>query len=244
MSEYLSKEEIKQWRSSLEKITLEEFAARLGKKIEQDKPTNDLIDIVFHGHPTVSADTDWNSTRSERLSAIAERSFEREKEISITPFSASKLKLEIADSPQENSNKTNSDNIEPEKKTVVNETPKKTNSTKKPAKKVSNKKVKETLNKVAEKLNKKASSKEKSEPVDSLREEVRVVFKKALTDREQKVYDHFAANQDKIVYAKDLAVLLELPRDYVYKYIKNLRAKIEGDKLRNAEKGGFILSLK
>ena len=33
MSEYLSKEEIKQWRSSLEKITLEEFAARLGKKI-------------------------------------------------------------------------------------------------------------------------------------------------------------------------------------------------------------------
>ena len=35
MSEYLSKEEIKQWRSSLEKITLEEFAARLGKKIEE-----------------------------------------------------------------------------------------------------------------------------------------------------------------------------------------------------------------
>ncbi|DAB03755.1 TPA: hypothetical protein CPT84_01780, partial [Candidatus Gastranaerophilales bacterium HUM_12] len=34
MSEYLSKEEIKQWRSSLEKITLEEFAARLGKKVE------------------------------------------------------------------------------------------------------------------------------------------------------------------------------------------------------------------
>ncbi len=33
MSEYLSKEEIKQWRSSLEKITLEEFAAR--KKINK-----------------------------------------------------------------------------------------------------------------------------------------------------------------------------------------------------------------
>ena len=32
MSEYLSKEEIKQWRSSLEKITLEEFAKRLGKE--------------------------------------------------------------------------------------------------------------------------------------------------------------------------------------------------------------------
>ena len=97
---------------------------------------------------------------------------------------------------------------------------------------------------MAEKLNKKKTVKEKVEPVDALREEVRFVFKKALTDREQKVFDHFAANQDKIVYAKDLAVLLELPRDYVYKYIKNLRAKIEGDKLKNAEKGGFILSLK
>ena len=47
MSEYLTKEEIKQWRSSLEKITLEEYAARLGKKIEESKPTNDLVDIVM-----------------------------------------------------------------------------------------------------------------------------------------------------------------------------------------------------
>ena len=34
MSQYLSKEEIKQWRSSLEKITLEEYARRLGKVLE------------------------------------------------------------------------------------------------------------------------------------------------------------------------------------------------------------------
>ena len=53
MSEYLSKEEIKQWRSSLEKITLEEYAARLGKKLEQDKPTNDLVDIVLKGQPVI-----------------------------------------------------------------------------------------------------------------------------------------------------------------------------------------------
>ena len=59
MSEYLSKEEIKQWRSSLEKITLEEFAARLGKKIEEAKPTNDLIDIVLKGKPVVSNEPDW-----------------------------------------------------------------------------------------------------------------------------------------------------------------------------------------
>ena len=44
MSEYLSKEEIKQWRSSLERITLEEFAARLGKSIQGEKQTNDMID--------------------------------------------------------------------------------------------------------------------------------------------------------------------------------------------------------
>ena len=37
MAEYLSKEEIRQWRSSLEKITLEEFALRLGKKIKEEK---------------------------------------------------------------------------------------------------------------------------------------------------------------------------------------------------------------
>ena len=70
-----------------------------------------------------------------------------------------------------------------------------------------------------------------------------MVFKKALTDREQRVFDYFASHRNEIVYAKDLADLLELPRDYVYKYIKNLRAKIDGEALQNADKGGFILSL-
>ena len=79
---------------------------------------------------------------------------------------------------------------------------------------------------------------------DSVKNEVRVTFKKALTAREQRVFDYFNANQDKVVYAKDLANLLDLPRDYVYKYIKNLRAKIEGESLKNADKGGFILTLK
>ena len=69
------------------------------------------------------------------------------------------------------------------------------------------------------------------------------MFKKALTDREQKVFDYFLENSNKIVYAKDLAALLELPRDYVYKYIKNLRAKIDGENLQNADKGGFVLSV-
>ncbi len=180
MSEYLSKEEIKQWRSSLEKITLEEFAARLGKKLEHDKHTNDIVDIVLKGQPVISTEDDWQQSKVERLSSIAERAYEREKEIAPSPFLAA--------------------NVE------------------KPAKK--------------------APKKEKPKS-----EDVNIIFKKSLTDREQKVFDYFAQNSNKVVYAKDLAELLELPRDYVYKYIKNLRAKIEGDNLKNADKGGFILSL-
>ena len=202
MSEYLSKEEIKQWRSSLEKITLEEYAARLGKKLEQDKPTNDLVDIVLKGQPVISKEEDWNITRGERISSIAERAYEREREIAPSPFSAHNLKAEVA-APA------------PSKKQT-------------PAKKVATPK---------------AEKAPKVEAKKDLREEVRIVFKKALTDREQKVFDYFAQNSNKIVYAKDLAALLDLPRDYVYKYIKNLRAKIEGDNLKNADKGGFVLSI-
>ena len=91
MAEYLSKEEIKQWRSSLEKITLEEFAARLGKKIEQKKTTNDLVDIVLHGKPVVSNEAEW-STGAERLSTIANRAYEKEKELYVSPFSVKKQK--------------------------------------------------------------------------------------------------------------------------------------------------------
>ena len=73
-------------------------------------------------------------------------------------------------------------------------------------------------------------------------EEINIVLKKSLTDREQLVFEYFLNNVGKPVFAKDLAELLELPRDYVYKYIKNLRAKIEGDKLQNVPSGGFVLS--
>ena len=212
MSEYLSKEEIKQWRSSLEKITLEEFAARLGKKIEEAKPTNDLIDIVLKGKPVVSTETDYKQSQAERLSAIAQRAYEREREIAPTPFSIHKLQ--------------------------ETETPKEAEIKEEPVQKAATKKT-STKKAVA-----KSEPKTAKKPVikaETLREEVQIVFKKALTDREQKVFDHFATNKGKIVYAKDLAAILDLPRDYVYKYIKNLRAKIDGDKLENADKGGFIL---
>ena len=192
MSEYLSKEEIKQWRSSLEKITLEEFAARLGKKLEESKPTNDIVDLVLKGQPVISNEDDWLQSRGERLSTIADRAYEREREISPSPFSAHNIKHET-------------------KKAAPKKAP--------------------------------APAVKAEKSADTLREEVRIVFKKALTDREQKVFDYFAQNSNKIVYAKDLAALLDLPRDYVYKYIKNLRAKIDGDNLRNADKGGFVFSI-
>lgn len=218
MSEYLSKEEIKQWRSSLEKITLEEFAARLGKKVEEKKTTNDLIDIVLHGKPVVSEVPEYNS-KVERLSSIADRAYEKEKELYISPFSAQNLKIE-----DEKPSKQETKKPEPPKKSSP-KAPKAKTEPKKAAIKVSVKAIEET------------------NTGDSLRDEVRVVFKKALTDREQKVFDYFAAHKNKIVYAKDLAELLELPRDYVYKYIKNLRAKIDGEALKNADKGGFVLNV-
>lgn len=228
MSEYLSKEEIKQWRSSLEKITLEEFAARLGKKIEEAKPTNDLIDIVLQGKPVMSTEESWTQNKGERISTIAQRAYEREQEIAPTPFSISKLKIDADIEPLNSAKK---EEVKAPLKTVKPAKPK--------AEKTAAKKAPKATAKTVRPKSVKAVKAEIES--DSLREEVRVVFKKALTDREQKVFDHFAKNKNQVVYAKDLAGLLDLPRDYVYKYIKNLRAKIEGDKLENADKGGFIL---
>ena len=181
MTEYLTKEEIKQWRSSLEKITLEEYAARLGKLIEEAKPTNDVVDMVMNDEPKMSS---VKENKQDKFSAIAQRAFERERQISHTPFSVRRPVQQVSPVKQ----------------------------------------VKKEAPKVVE-------------PV-----EPEIVLKKSLTDREQAVLDYLLANAGKTVYAKDLAILLSLPRDYVYKYIKNLRAKIEGDKLKNVPSGGFILS--
>lgn len=191
MPEYLSKEEVKQWRSSLEKITLEEYAARLGKVIEEEKQTNDLVDIVLKDQTVMTRVDSLSQTRGEKISSIAQRAFEREKEIAPKQVSTSKKIVEDK-------------NIKVEKPSVKIEA---------------------------------------VEARPTLREEVRLVFCKALTDREQMVFDHFLNNKNQIVYAKDLAKLLDLPRDYVYKYIKNLRAKIEGDRLQNADNGGYVLNV-
>ena len=91
MPNYLTKEEIRQWRSSLEKITLEEFAARLGKTVEESKPTNDVIDIVM----SKGTSSNTNSNMKDGFSAIAQRAFERERQISHTPFSIFKKREKV-----------------------------------------------------------------------------------------------------------------------------------------------------
>lgn len=156
MAEYLSKEEIKQWRSSLEKITLEEFAQRLGKTLKEEKETRDIVDMVMHNQSVVS-----------RVSSTS-----------------TKKKIE-----------------------VIHEA----------AKKVENKLDEFGLN---------------------------LTFKKPLTEREKIVLNVFIQNKDSVVYARDLAKTLDLPTDYVYKYIKNLRTKIEQNILENADRGGYKLVLK
>ena len=166
MSEYLSKEEIKQWRSSLEKITLEEFAKRLGKTLKEEKQTRDIVDIVL---------------KNEKISAtVSEISGEKPKE-----------------------------------------------------------KILKIASKAVDMQEKALNKEEKKDPFSGLN----ITFKKSLTQREQAVLEHFIKNKNQIVYAKDLASVLELPTDYVYKYIKNLRTKINEDILQNAVKGGYRLNI-
>ena len=205
MPNYLTKEEIKQWRSSLEKITLEEFAARLGKEHEESKPTNDVVDIV----KSKGTSSNTGSNLNDGFSRIAERAFVRERQISHTPFSITKKDI------AEKINKVNENkNIELNKK--IDSIIKKEDSTK----------IKQIV---------------KQEEPD-VSKGSQIVLKKALTDREQLVFDYLLNNIGKTVFAKDLAQLLDLPRDYVYKYIKYLRAKIEGDRLQNVPSGGFVLT--
>lgn len=163
--EYLSKEEIKQWRSSLERITLEEYARRLGKTVKGEKQTNDIVDLVLSNSNSRYISDVKTGTPKETVIEAAKKPVEMEQQ--------NKMYKEIS------------------------------------------------TNGKTRRLN----------------------FNKPLTEREQKVLDYFIQNTDVIVYAKDLARILNLPTDYVYKYIKNLRAKIAEDVLQNAAKGGYKLSI-
>ncbi len=199
MSEYLSKEEIRKWRSSLERITLEEYAARLGKVIQEDKHDDSLVDsVMLRSLNSMSVDT--YTPKTEKIQSLAIKSFNKEKEITSV------------------------------KKPVKQEA-------KKEVEPVKTKQVKETG------LKHKEQSKIKPQKKQEKQQESVFSFKKTLTAREQLVFDHFLANKNSIVYAKDLAKILELPRDYVYKYIKNLRSKLNENILQNADNGGYLLKV-
>jgi len=207
MPNYLTKEEIRQWRGSLEKITLEEFAARLGKEVEESKPTNDVVDIVMSKGTSSNTNGVNSSKINDSFSKIAERAFERERQISHTPFSIGRKENLTKAMPKQE--------ILPEKKKIKNDN---------------------------EKTAIEKSKAQKADDVSDAKQDVQIKLKRSLTDREQMVFDYLLNNVGKTVFAKDLAQLLDLPRDYVYKYIKNLRAKIEGDKLKNVPSGGFVLT--
>lgn len=162
MSQYLTKEEIKQWRSSLEKITLEEYAKKLGKILEEDKKTNDIIDVVMQNEKRLY--TTRETYGENRILKHAKESHRIQKEIQT-----------------KNANK---------------------------------------INEIKSKL----------------------TYLKPLTERENTVLVHFIKKKGEIVYARDLAAILNLPCDYVYKYIKNLRTKISQDILINAAKGGYMFN--
>ena len=126
MPNYLTKEEIRQWRSSLEKITLEEFAARLGKTVEETKKTNDVVDIVM----SKGTSSNTNKNMSDGFSAIAERAFKRERQISHTPFSIDKkdLQKKSASVINETSNNKNKTIIEKTLKETLSEKQSKSSS--------------------------------------------------------------------------------------------------------------------
>ena len=54
----------------MEKITLEEFAARLGKEVEESKPTNDVVDIVMSKGTSTSTSTSVNSSDLNLLARV------------------------------------------------------------------------------------------------------------------------------------------------------------------------------
>lgn len=170
MHSALTKEEIMQWRRSTEKITLEEYAQRLGKLIQEKKETNDLHDIL----------------------------------------------LKKQENPQ----------IEEENIII-----------KKEAKDAINEIAKKAVEK-AEKLVEKAAKQEQKPDF-----ELKISFTKKLNKREEIVFNYFCKHRKQKVSVNDLANLLELPNDYVYKYIKNLRSKLAGNVLVNIESGGYMLNV-
>lgn len=219
MSEYLTKEEIRQWRSSLERITLEEFAARLGKVIQGEKQTNDMIDKVMTSS-LESMQVDYKAP-SEKISTISLRQTEHRANV-IKQIPETQVKEVEEKHPEEKNIKEEVKAEEKPQKKVKTPAPKKEKAEQKP---IVTEKSEVSLN-----------------TTEAVTEE-NITFKKPLIPREQLIFNLLLQHKGTIVYAKDMAALLELPRDYVYKYIKNLRQKINEEVLFNADNGGYVLKV-
>lgn len=164
MSAVLSKEDIVNWRRSTERITLEEYAKRLGKVVSAAKETNDLHDLL-------------------------------QKRVVEEPEIPKKIELKPAVLKP-------SEAISPVPRTI-------------------DVKVQEQKPDI----------------------EIKISFTEKLNKREELVFNYFFVNKQKKVFAKEIAKILNLPNDYVYKYIRTLRKKLAGNILVNAENGGYILNL-
>jgi hypothetical protein len=220
MSEYLSKEEIMQWRRSVEKCTLEEYAARMGKQLETQKETHDLIDIINNGENVVQV---YNLSEEERSIRVYVRP---KTEMSTVKKASKPPKIENFIAVKE---------VE-EKSVIIDEIEEKVEE--KPIKiEKTEEKPKEVIVETKEIQVDKETVKDDLDSIEGL------TLRKPLTDREMKVFEYFSQNKNKVVFAKDIADLLELKRDYIYKYIKNLRAKIVEDIISNSDEGGFILKI-
>lgn len=206
MPEYLTKEEVRQWRSSLERITLEEYAARLGKVVQGEKHTNDMIDrVMTHSLNEMSSANEYDVPRERLQTLLLGKNITEHKEHTV-----------VVKPHKETSGKPVVKNIE--------------KSTEKP------KKVKEIKKEIP------IAKEIKAEETTAKIENSQYTFKKPLIPREQMIFDYLLEHKGEVVYAKDMAALLNLQRDYVYKYIKNLRQKLNEDVLTNASNGGYVLS--
>lgn len=163
MSVSLTKEELMQWRRTTEKITLEEFASRLGKSLIEKKETKDLHDILLKK-------VDEPETIQEVKQQIIDKKIERQEQ--------------------------------PKEQVVA----------------------------------------QKQEKEEKPAFGIKITFAKKLNKREEVVFNYFCKNRNQKVMVKDIARVLGLPNDYVYKYIKNLRSKLTNTSLlENADQGGYIL---
>ena len=245
--EYLSKEEIKKWRSSVEKITLEEYAARLGKKLQEEKKTNDLADMLYtHFNPSEMPKDYDTVTKLEKID-LSPKPVSKNKKVTKILDDLDDFGMDddiMMDDTDDFEEPISKKELRPEKKSEP-----KTKAKEASAKEKTQKIKEEVPAKKAEKEKKAPAVKEKkSKAAATAKQEVQnnfaelnITFKKALTDREERVLAHFVEKRGEIVYAKDLAELLDLKRDYIYKYIKNLRAKMSTDIIVNADNGGFKL---